>query len=372
MNLLFFDSVDKDTFGGYENWILLAADHFARKGCQVTAVGRVGSEYLRRAAAFNSQIETIGLKISGDFNPFTINELRRLLVEERIDLMTVNFNKDVRLGGLAARWYGSTRVCWRLGLDITSDGWAHRFLSPRLVDGVIVPSHALKQQVMRHGYLRDDMIRVIHNGTQDKAIVRTDLALATAVRRKYGWSDDALIAVVVGRFVDQKGHIYLAESAPAIVAQVPRVRFLLLGNGPSEQILKQRIAELQMDKYFVFAGMLDNIDDELAAADLMIHPAIEEPFSHAILEGMRAGLPIVASNVGGIPEALIDGENALLVTSRDTAQLTDAVVRMLKDVGLRQRFSQAVQTRWRENFVVDAMMRKVEDYFELLLSRRSS
>ncbi len=372
MNLLFLDSVERDTFGGYENWILLAADYFVRKGYPVTAVGRSGSEYLRRAAAFNSQIETVGLPISGDFNPLTIYRLRSLLAQERIDLMVVNFNKDVRLGGLAARWYGSTRVCWRLGLDITANGWAHRFFSPRLVDGVIVPSHALKKQVMRHGYLRDDMIRVIHNGTEDKAFVRPDPVAQAALRRKYQLSDHDLVAVVAGRFVDQKGHIYLVEAATQIVAQVPQVRFLLLGNGPLEPLLKQRIAELKLDKYFVFAGMLDNIDAELAGADLMVHPAVEEPFSHSILEGMRAGLPIVASNVGGVPEALADEVNALLVPSKDPVLLAKAVVRMLKDAGLRDRFSQATQARWREQFRADAMMLQVEEYFELLLAKRSN
>ena len=371
MNLLFFDSVDRNTFGGYENWILLAAEHFARKGGRVTVVGRAGSEYLRRAAAFSDQIETVGLSIGGDFKPATIMHVKKLLAQKQIDLMTVNFNKDVRLGGLAARWYGKTRVCWRIGLDITGNGWAHRFLSPRLVDGVIVPSHALKKQVMRHGYLSDEMVRVIHNGTKDKTFMRPDGAAAETLRRKYELNRDDLVAVVVGRFVDQKGHVYLVEAAPGIVAQVPNVRFLLLGNGPLEQKLKGRIAELKLEKHFVFAGMLDNIDAELAGADLMIHPAIEEPFSHAILEGMRAGLPIVASNVGGIPEALIDGETALLVPSRDPAGLLAAVARLLKDEPLRSRFSQATQKRWRAEFRVDAMMRKVEEYFDLLISRRS-
>lgn len=369
MNLLFLDSVERGTFGGYENWIALVAKYFAERGHRVTAVGRPGSEYLRRTLAESEKIETIELPISGDFNPLTISRLKRILSERQVDLMTVNFNKDVRLGGLAARWYGPTRVCWRLGLDITSNKWVHRWLSPRLVDGVIVPSQALKKQVTRHGYLTDEMVAVIYNGTEDKRFARPDTEAACTLRDKYNLDQDNLVAVVVGRFVDQKGHKYLVEAASEIVRQVPKVVFLFLGDGHHEASLRSRIAELGLVQNFVFAGMLDKIDLELAGSDLMVHPAIEEPFSHALLEGMRAGLPIVASRVGGIPEALVDGECALMVPARDPGSLAAATIQLLRSAETRTAFGQAAQERWRSHFRIDTMMQQVEAYFMLLTGK---
>jgi len=368
MNLLFLDSVDRRTFGGYENWIALVAKYFAERGHRVTAVGRPGSEYLRRTSAVSEKIETIGLPISGDFNPLTISRLKRILSERQVDLMTVNFNKDVRLGGLAARWYGPTRVCWSLGLDITSNQWIHRWLSPRLVDGVIVCSYALKRQVTRHGYLPHDMVKVIHLGIDDRAFKRSDPAAAAALREKYHLSADSLIAVTIGRFVDQKGHIYLVEAAPEILSQAPPVVFLFLGDGHLESMLRSRVAQLGLQNQFVFAGMLDNIDLELAGADIMIHPSIEEPASFAIVEGMRAGLPTVASRVGGIPEELTDGESALLVPPHDPQRLAEAVIRMLSDAEMRTSYSRATQERWRQDFRLQIMMQKVEAYFAFLMS----
>ena len=369
MNLLFLDSVDQGTFGGYENWIALVAKYFAERGHQVTVVGRPGSEYLRRTALGSPKIETLGLPISGDFNPLTIARLKQMLAKRRVDLMTVNFNKDVRLGGLAARWHESTKVCWRIGLDITSKNWIHRWLSPKLVDGVIVPSQALKRQVTRHGYLTDEMVTVIYNGTEDKRFVRPDPEAARTLREKYGLDQDCLVAVVVGRFVDQKGHKYLVAGAPEIMAQVPKAVFLFLGDGHHEGSLRSHIAELGLSSNFIFAGMLDHIDLELGGADLMVHPAIEEPFSHAILEGMRAGLPIVASNVGGIPEALVEGECAFLVPSRDPVRLSAAVVKLLQSEATRSAFGQAAQERWRKHFRIDTMMQQVEAYFMTLTGK---
>ena len=372
MNLLFLDSVDCRTFGGYENWILLVASYFAERGHKVTTVGRPGAEYLRRMAARSGETEILELPISGDFNPLTLLRLKKILSDRRVDLMTVNFNKDVRLGGMAARWYGPARVCWRIGLDITSNGWAHRFLTPRLVDGVIVPSQALKQQIMRHGYLSDDKVTVIYNGTQDKTFLRPDPQAAATLREKYHLAGDDIVAVTVGRFVDQKGHVYLVDAAPEIVRQTPRLRFLWLGDGQLESTLRTRINQLGLEKHFIFAGMLDNIDLELAGSDLMIHPAVEEPFSHAVLEAMRAGLPIVASRVGGVPEALTDGVNALLVAPREPRILSTAVVKLLRSPELRDAYGKAAQARWREDFRIDKMMLKVEAYFESLVRGRAA
>jgi len=369
MNLLFFDSVDEGTFGGYENWVVLTAKWLAARGHRAALAGRPGSEYLRRAKAACPEAAQLELRIKGDFDPRTILALRRYLEEHRIDLLTVNFNKDLRLGGLAARWQGRTRVCWRIGLDITSNGWAHRTLSPRLIDGVIVPSQALKSQVLRHGYLRDGQIRVIYNGTEDKRFERPDAEAARRLREKYNLPGDALVAVTSGRFVDQKGHRYLVAAAPAIVARHPSIRFLFLGNGEGERALRNDIDGLGLRQHFVFAGMLDNIEFELCAADVMIHPAIEEPFSHAILEGMRAGLPMVASRVGGIPEALVDGETALLVESRRPEQLAEAVNRLLDSPDQMRAFAEATQRRWRERFRIETMIDQVESYFGELTAR---
>jgi glycosyltransferase involved in cell wall biosynthesis len=368
MNLLFLDSVDRRIFGGYENWILLTARHFSERGHRVSAVGRPGAEYLRRASAFSDKIEVVELPISGDCNPLIIYRIKRILQDRQIDLMTVNFNKDVRLGGLASRWYGRTRVCWRMGLDITGNRWTHRFFSPRLVDGVIVPSHALKKQITRRPYLTDDMVTVIHNGTEDRAFVRPNPVAGAQLRSKYRLDGDSVVAVTVGRFVDQKGHTYLVEAAPEIIKQDRRVIFLWLGDGELETKLRTRIGALGLTRHFVFAGMLDDIDLELSGADLMIHPAVEEPFSHAILEAMRAGLPIVASNVGGVPEALVDGIGALLLPARQPHHLAEAVIRMVADGEMRAAFGKANQERWWQDFRLKTMMQKVEAYFASLVA----
>ncbi len=362
MNLLFLNSIEVETFGGMEEWIRLVASGLAARRHSVTVSGRPGSKYLERISATTSDVKTLELSISGDFNPVTIGKLKRYIARNNIEVVIVNFNKDVRLGGLAARLDGACRVLWSVGLDITKDAPSHRLMTPRLVDGVIVPSQALKTQITKFGYLDADKVRVIPIGIPETGSRPDEFEARRQLREKYKLTDDSVVAVTSGRFVDQKGHVYLIEAAPEIVKQQPNAVFLLLGDGPLEVQLREKITTLGMEKHFVFAGMLTDLTLELSGADLMIHPSIEEPFGIAILEGMRAGLPVVASEVGGIPEVVATGETAILVPPRDPNALAAGAIDLFTSSEKRQQLGRAGLARWQEHFRLDGMIDSIEQH----------
>ncbi len=360
MNLLFLNSIDVETFGGMEEWIRLVASGLAARRHCVTVAGRPGSKYMERISATTSDVKTLELSISGDFNPVTIGKLKRYIARNNIEVVIVNFNKDVRLGGLAARLDGSCRVLWSVGLDITKDAPSHRLLTPRLIDGVIVPSQALKTQITKFGFLDTDKVRVIPIGIPEAGNRPDKFEARRQLREKYKLTDGSVVAVTSGRFVDQKGHVYLIEAAPEIVKQQPNAVFLLLGDGSLEVQLREKITTLGMEKHFVFAGMLTDLTLELSGADLMIHPSIEEPFGIAILEGMRAGLPVVASEVGGIPEVVATGETAILVPPRDPSALAAGAINLFTSSEKRQRLGRAGLARWQEHFRLESMIDSIE------------
>jgi hypothetical protein len=121
MNILFLDSIGTTVYGGMEEWIRLVAISLAARGHSITVAGRKDSQFLQRMRANKKSVELIELDISGDFNPVTIARLKRIMASRSIEIVSVNFNKDVRLGGIAARLGSSARVVWSVGLDITSD-----------------------------------------------------------------------------------------------------------------------------------------------------------------------------------------------------------------------------------------------------------
>ena len=361
MNILFLDSIDETTYGGMEEWVRLVASGLQAQRHRVTIAGRRGSEFLRRVAASNSELELLPLHISGDFHPTTITALHNFIEERQIDAIVVNFNKDLRLGGLAARWSGDTRVIWSVGLDITRDSIVHRWLTPKLTDAVIVPSDSLKAQITRHGYINAESVTAIPIGIEDTQALCGNTEIRSQIRTQLELPSDTIIAVTSGRFVEQKGHRYLLEAIPSLIKDFTSLRFLWLGSGPLETSLRERINQLGIAEYVLFAGMLDSVEHHLAASDLMIHPSLEEPFGIAVLEGMRAGLPIVASDVGGLPE-VADQSCARLVPPRESLALAKRIAELVKDSELRLSMGSHARTRYLKHFSVDTMIERIEDY----------
>lgn len=371
MNIMFLNSIETDTYGGMEEWIRLVATGMRQRGHCVAVAGRTGAEFLRRVHVLDADLEMLPLHISGDFNPTTISAIRRALAERETGLLVTNFNKDLRLGGLAARWYGKTRIVWSLGIDLTKNSPFHRWLTPKLTDAVIVPSESLRSQIKRHGYLDDRAIKVIPIGIPDTAPVIDKDSLRSHVRAKYSFPKTARIAVTSGRFVEQKGHRYLLEAMAILKERAADLRFLWLGSGPLEKSLRQHADHLGVTSKIVFAGMLDSVERELAGADFMIHPSVEEPFGIAVLEGMRAGLPIIASRVGGIPE-VVDEQCALLVPARNPNAIADAILAVASDVERCRRMSEDARNRFVKYFQVDRMCDQVEECFARLVKGEHS
>ncbi|UCG62694.1 MAG: glycosyltransferase family 4 protein [Candidatus Zixiibacteriota bacterium] len=371
MNIAFLNSIEKETYGGMEEWIRLVATGLVARGHEAALLGRTGSRFLDRVGKSVPSADSLPLNISGDFDPIVINRIRTYLAERAIDILCVNFNKDVRLGGIAARINNTVRVVWSLGMNIAKDKLSHRLLTPRLIDAIIVPSEALKEEIVGLGFLNRDCVNVIPIGIEDISYGDAESLARDSLRKKYNLPPDAVIALTVARLVYKKGHEYLIDAAPAIIGDYPNLYFLFLGDGPKEKVLRDQVRDLNLSDRFVFAGMLDNIDLELAGSDLMIHPAKEEPFGIALLEGMRAGLPIVASRVGGIPEVVADGECGILVQPRSPEAVSLAVRKLLAEPERMKRLGQNGRRRWAEQFRYSTMVKRVEHVFQSTLDHRS-
>jgi glycosyltransferase involved in cell wall biosynthesis len=177
-----------------------------------------------------------------------------------------------------------------------------------------------------------------------------------------------IIAVTSGRFVEQKGHRYLLDAIPTVINRFPSIRFLWLGSGPLEVSLRERAGHLGVSEYVLFAGMCDMVDRYLAASDLMIHPSVEEPFGIAILEGMRAGLPIIASDVGGIPE-VVDQSSTVLVPQRDSRALAEKVAQLAKDPDLCRSMGSHGRNRYLAYFGVETMIGRIEQHLVSVIKR---
>ena len=142
--------------------------------------------------------------------------------------------------------------------------------------------------------------------------------------------DNAEIVAYVGRLERDKGLFDLVEAAPAVVKRVPEAQFWLAGKGSHELELKERVVELGLEAHFRWLGHLDNVWDLLLAADVFVYPTHHDAAPLAPVEALLAGVPVVASRIGGIPE-MVPESCGVLVPSKDPAALGAALSKLLAD-----------------------------------------
>jgi len=202
------------------------------------------------------------------------------------------------------------------------------------------------------GFRRGTRARVVYNGVDVARIAReADAAPPAALG-----ADEALRVGMLGNLDWRKNPRLLVEAAPAIRDAVPGVRFVLVGAFPdreAEAALRARAAALGLDGSLLVTGFLGNPFPVVRALDVLVHPALRDPFPLALLEGMALARPIVASAVGGIPEMLVDGESGLLVPPEDASALARAVVALLRDEPRRRAIGAAALERLRTDFTLD-------------------
>jgi glycosyltransferase involved in cell wall biosynthesis len=179
---------------------------------------------------------------------------------------------------------------------------------------------------------------------------------------------DRPIVLCVARLDAQKGHTYLL----AAIRNVPNAIFVLVGDGSERASLEAQAAHLCVRDRVIFLGHRDDVAELLATCDLLVLPSLYEGLPLSVLEAMAAGKPVVATSVGGTPEAVLDGETGFLVPSRDPTALVRAIQRLLTDACLRRKMGMAGRRRVQRNFSPTQMVAGVTQIYEKLLDGQAS
>lgn len=243
----------------------------------------------------------------------------------------------------------------------------------QFVDCILVNADAVKEWLVKEEGYDPSNIVVIRNGVD---MTRFKSAPAgEQIRREFGIAADARLVVVVSRLARLKGIEQFIAAAAALKPRYPDVHFLVVGEtSPPDPAyladLQRMAADVGVIDRMTFTGRRSDVPAVLSAADVAVMPSLNEALSNALLESMAAAAPVVATRVGGTPEALQDGETGLLVEAGDIGAITAAVARLLDDRPLARRLGCAARTRITEQFSVERMVGATEDLYGDLLMRK--
>lgn len=190
-------------------------------------------------------------------------------------------------------------------------------------------------------------------------------------------TDTAKLVACIGQIGLRKGQDVLADAAPLIVGSVPNVHFLIIGERTSgkaesvqfEQNLHERFAAQGLTSQLHLLGNRDDVATILNEIDLLVHPANQEPFGRVLLEASAAGVPIVATNVGGTAEIVVDGLTGLLVPPRDPKSLAAAVVEVLTNEDKSRNLRENARSRAVDRFGIDAAAERLASIWSGVLSK---
>lgn len=248
---------------------------------------------------------------------------------------------------------------WKSGIRIAFD----RFVA-RYADKIIVVAGAIKDARVTRWRIPAEKLVLIENSID---LARFDIAVdRDAIRGEIGASNGPLV-VAVGRLIEIKGHKYLIHAAKAVIDKVPETTFALLGDGPLLEELNSQAQDLAISGRFRFLGYRQDVEAVLKCSDAFVLSSLSEGTSIAVLEAMAAGVPIVATAVGGNPEVIEAGRSGLLVPAENPAALADAILEVLLDPDLASRLAKEARSRIEAEYSAETNLARLRTLYSQVL-----
>jgi glycosyltransferase involved in cell wall biosynthesis len=356
-----FLCITKSNWGGAQKYVYDLATNLPKDQFDVSVLLGGDGELKKRLDA--AGIRTILLEKSQrdvdarkEFGLFF--DLLALFRKERPDIVHLNSSKLGGVGALAARCSGVKKIIF------TAHGWAFNEERPAwqqliikclhivtilLCHTTIAVSEMTKDQIPK---LFRKKIIVIRNGLAPIAFLEKDIARKMIAAKIGNPPSDAVWIGTVSELHTNKGLSYAIEA----VSHIKQAIFVIIGDGEEKQNLEQLIEKKGLKQKVFLAGRIESAQTYLKAFDIFMLTSITEALPYAVIEAGSAGLPIVASRVGGIPEIIDDGKSGILVESRNSKQIQASLEKIIADGNLGTRLGVALKEKVLKTFSVQTMV----------------
>jgi len=321
---------------------------------------------------FFSKIEALGIQpkllkmpsLKGKgllFLPKTVQQLSRLVSQEKIRLIHGNASRCSLYAGLAAR-LSHVPLLWHVRIT-DREPLLDRFLA-FLSTKIVTNSQAVAG---RFEFIsKPNQVTVVHNGVDTNAF--TPEVDGSEVRKELGIEEKQKVVTILGRLDAWKGHRFFLRAAQQIVKRVDQVTFLVVGDGDLKKELQEYAVKLGIADSVNFCGYREDIPKIIAATDVLVLASLRESFGRVIIEAMAMGKPVVATNGGGVPEIIRSDHTGILVEFANPDAISEAVVRLLNDEKLSKRIGQAGLKRVQEKFTMEKHVHEIQRVYESVLS----
>jgi glycosyltransferase involved in cell wall biosynthesis len=347
--------------------VLNLASALPRDEFEVHVGALVGAGLLISKAA-EAGYPAVHFQFKNPVQPRGIMRLIRYCRQNRIDIVQTH---GLRADGVA-RWaarVGGVRAV--ISTIHSIDPW--RRVPHVLLDRATAPfvslyvavCEAARQAAIKREKISPGSCAVVPIGVPPREIPRED---RDAIRQELGLSHNAYPVVgVLANLRDMKGHRHIIAALPAILEKNPDVKFIFAGRDDSNGAIKAAAEQAGVAHAIHFLGFYQHPDRLFAAMDIFLLPSDWEGFPVSILEAMQAGVPVIATAVGGILEMIHNGVEGLLISPKAPAEIADAVNLLARDFALRATLVKAADAQYQSSYTLEAMSNKMTHLYRQVL-----
>jgi glycosyltransferase involved in cell wall biosynthesis len=309
--------------------------------------------------------------------------IRHLVTEHHIELVhsfSATASVAINLGLRGRGTNGNGRVCLvssPMGLqnsprELPVTTWLRNWCLTLGAEQILVISPEIRRHLKRVG--APDALLVDFNFVGlDVDEFHSSPEDGPSVRREFGFEEDTLIVSTIGALHPRKSHELFVDAAELVAAQVPRARFLVIGEGPLHSDLLERARARGLGQRLVFTGVREDVARILSATDVYVKPGILEGFvGITVLEALVLGKPVVAFDTEDVKLALVDGETGLIVANGDVVGLADRITYLLRNPEVGARMGQLGQQLVAERFDFGVLAQRLEGFYQDVLQRHEA
>jgi glycosyltransferase involved in cell wall biosynthesis len=323
-------------------------------------------------AVHSRGIKVIVIPESRRFDRNLVAALRKVGAEVNPDIVQTNNVKShflVRMTGLnrGRSWiafhHGYTATDLKVRLYNQLDRW-----SLRAADRVVAVCGSFRQQLIS-ARIPQAKIRVVHNSAAISDSIPAEAA--NQIRRNLGVDQDTRVLIAIGRLSFEKGHADLIGALDQLRRSKPDLvwKLLIVGSGPEQVNLETAVRQLGLDAHVIFVGQQSDVLPFLQISDLMVLPSHSEGSPHVVFEAMSAGVPILATRVGGIPEILTDGQTGLLVPPKHPEAMASGIASVLESPQMALSLASRAREILAERFSHDTYSTALLEIYNEVLRR---
>ena len=364
--------------GGTENQAVLLLKHLdrTRYDIRLGALSTSGPLFEQVAPLYDA-IERYPLNNFYDYNALKQTvRLRSYLRENRIQIVHTHEFYSGILATVAALFTDTKVIASQRNLRMSDrlvHSWGRRGLNA-LADTILVNAQAIKQQILATSSVSPANIVVIKNGLSGVSFVRDpEQLLEVQFRAKMGLTcqlgiaSSSAIVGMVANLRPVKGHRHVLNAAASVLQRRSNVHFLFIGEGELHSDLERQAKDLGIESHVHLMGHRTDAGSLVAGFDVALLASLHEGMPNTVLEAMAAGVPVIATAVGGVNEIIEDEQTGYLVPPGDPVALAECLNRVLEQNQLRQKIGLQGQQFVQSNFAVEQLVSSVQDLYEVVV-----